>query len=59
MWGSDHAASVEVPGMAKLVRDIRSAETALGDGVKKVYESEMGPRKRLRKVDAPILNGKQ
>ncbi|HEV7232401.1 MAG TPA: N-acetylneuraminate synthase family protein [Bacteroidia bacterium] len=59
MWGSDHAASVEVPGMAKLVRDIRSAEIALGDGVKKVYESEMGPRKRLRKVEAPILNGKQ
>ncbi len=49
MWGSDHAASVEVPGMAKLVRDIRAAEVALGDGVKKVYESELGPLKRLRK----------
>jgi N-acetylneuraminate synthase len=59
MWGSDHAASVEVPGMAKLVRDIRSAETALGDGVKKIYESEMGPRKRLRKVVVQETNGKQ
>jgi N-acetylneuraminate synthase len=58
MWGSDHAASVEVPGMAKLVRDIRNAEVALGDGVKKVYESEMGPRKRLRKVAETSLNGK-
>ena len=58
MWGSDHAASVEVPGMAKLVRDIRNAEVALGDGVKKVYESEMGPRKRLRKVAEASLNGK-
>ncbi|MES2730222.1 MAG: N-acetylneuraminate synthase family protein [Bacteroidota bacterium] len=49
MWGSDHAASVEVGGMAKLVRDIRDIELAVGDGVKKVYESEMGPRKRLRR----------
>jgi N-acetylneuraminate synthase len=49
MWGSDHAASVEVPGMAKLVRDIRTAEVALGDGVKKVYESELGKIKSLRK----------
>jgi N-acetylneuraminate synthase len=56
MWGSDHAASVEVTGMMKLVRDIRSAETALGDGVKKVYDSELGPLKRLRKIAQPQLN---
>lgn len=49
MWGSDHAASVEVVGMAKLVRDIRDTEVALGDGIKKVYDSELGPRKRLRR----------
>jgi N-acetylneuraminate synthase len=49
MWGSDHAASVEVGGMTKLVRDIRDAEAALGDGIKRVYDSEMGPRKRLRR----------
>jgi len=49
MWGSDHAASVEVGGMTKLVRDIRDTEAALGDGIKKVYDSEMGPRKRLRR----------
>jgi N-acetylneuraminate synthase len=58
MWGSDHAASVEVPGMAKMVRDIRSAEVALGDGVKKVYDSELGPLKRLRKFPLPHMNGK-
>jgi N-acetylneuraminate synthase len=58
LWGSDHAASVEVPGMMKLVRDIRSAETALGDGVKKVYESERGPLKRLRKISFLQVNGK-
>jgi YrbI family 3-deoxy-D-manno-octulosonate 8-phosphate phosphatase len=48
MWGSDHAASVEPGGFARLVRDIRDVETAAGDGVKKVYDSELGPMKRLR-----------
>ncbi len=48
MWGSDHAASVEPQGFQRLVRDIRDVETAMGDGVKKVYESEIGPMKRLR-----------
>ena len=48
MWGSDQAASVEPVGMAKLVKDIRDVEAAIGDGVKKVYESEMGPRAKLR-----------
>lgn len=48
MWGSDHAASVEPQGLARLVRDIRDVEIASGDGVKKVYESELGPMKRLR-----------
>jgi len=48
MWGSDHAASVEPQGFQRLVRDIRDVETASGDGVKKVYDSEIGPMKRLR-----------
>ncbi len=50
MWGSDHAASVEIHGLSMMVRNIRDTEIALGDGVKKVYESEMEPRKRLRAV---------
>jgi N-acetylneuraminate synthase len=50
MWGSDHAASVEPQGMQKLVRDIRDVEQAIGDGVKKVYDSELGAMKRLRRV---------
>jgi N-acetylneuraminate synthase len=50
MWGSDHAASVEVVGMIKLVKDIRDIEIALGDGQKVVYDSELEPRKRLRSV---------
>ena len=48
MWGSDQAASVEPTGLQKLVRDIRVVERALGDGVKKVYESELKPMQRLR-----------
>ena len=49
MWGSDHAASVEPGGLAKMVRDIRDTEASLGDGVKIVYESEKEPLRRLRR----------
>jgi len=49
MWGSDQSASVEPQGVKRLVRDIRTVELALGDGVKKVYESELKPMSRLRK----------
>ncbi|HEV8065655.1 MAG TPA: N-acetylneuraminate synthase family protein, partial [Acidimicrobiales bacterium] len=52
MWGSDHSASVEPQGIQRLVRDIRSVEAALGDGVKRVYESELPVRARLRRVNA-------
>lgn len=48
MWGSDQAASVEPAGLQRLVRDIRVVERALGDGIKKVYESELKPMQRLR-----------
>ena len=50
LWGSDQAASVELGGLERLVRDIRDAESSLGDGVKRVYESEQGARVRLRRV---------
>ncbi len=50
MWGSDQSASVEPGGLAKLVKYIRVTEQGLGDGVKKVYESEMGSREKLRRV---------
>ena len=49
MWGSDHAASLEPQGFSRLVRDIRVYEKALGDGVKKVYDSEIPFREKLRK----------
>ncbi|MBE2278992.1 MAG: N-acetylneuraminate synthase family protein [Ignavibacteriaceae bacterium] len=50
MWGTDQAASVEVGGFMKLVTNIRDIEQSLGDGVKRVYESEMSSRKKLRRV---------
>jgi len=50
MWGSDQAASVEPHGFSRLVRDIRVIETALGDGVKRVYDSERAAMKKLRRV---------
>jgi N-acetylneuraminate synthase len=48
-WGSDQAASLEPQGLEHLVRDIRIVESALGDGVKKVWESELEPMKKLRR----------
>ncbi|MBS1493610.1 MAG: N-acetylneuraminate synthase family protein [Bacteroidetes bacterium] len=50
MWGTDQAASVEVVGFKRLVENIRDIEVSLGDGVKKLYESELAPRKKLRRV---------
>jgi N-acetylneuraminate synthase len=51
MWGSDQAASVEPGGFERLVKYIRVTEAALGDGVKKVYESEKASMTRLRRVN--------
>jgi len=50
MWGSDQAASVEPGGMERLVKYIRVTEKALGDGVKRVYDSEVPSLRKLRRV---------
>jgi len=50
MWGSDQAASVEPQGFSRLVRDVHVIESAMGDGVKRVYESEIPIMKKLRRV---------
>jgi N-acetylneuraminate synthase len=52
MWGSDHAASLEPNGITRVVRDIRLIEKSLGDGEKRVYESEYPIIKKLRRVGA-------
>ena len=41
--GTDHAFSLEPLGLKKMVRDLERTFKALGDGVKKVYESEKAP----------------
>lgn len=50
MWGSDQAASVEPQGFSRLVKDVSAIERALGDGVKRVYESELQAMRKLRRV---------
>ncbi len=50
MWGSDQAASVEPQGFVRLIKDIRAVELAMGDGVKRVYESEVPIKNKLRRV---------
>jgi N-acetylneuraminate synthase len=50
MWGSDQAASVEPGGFTRLMKYIRVSEEAFGDGVKQVYESELGALQKLRRV---------
>ena len=49
MWGSDQAASVEPQGIKKLVEYISQWQEASGDGIKKVYESEIPIREKLRR----------
>ncbi len=50
MWGSDQAASVEPGGFERLVKYIRVSEQSLGDGTKRVYDSELPSLKKLRRV---------
>lgn len=50
LWGSDQAASVEPGGFEKLVKYIRVTEAAVGDGVKKVYDSEIPSLRKLRRI---------
>ncbi len=51
MWGSDQAASVEPQGLERLVKYIRVVESAMGDGVKRVYPDEKKAMLRLRRRD--------
>ena len=47
--GTDHAFSLEPVGLRKLVRDLRRARVALGDGEKKTIEKEMKPLFKMGK----------
>ena len=50
LWGGDQAASVEPGGFERLVKYIRTTELSMGDGVKKVYPSELPSLTKLRRV---------
>ncbi|NCD40862.1 MAG: N-acetylneuraminate synthase [Bacteroidia bacterium] len=52
MWGSDQAASLEPQGLRRLIRDVRAIETAMGDGEKIVYPSELPIRAKLRRKNS-------
>ena len=54
MWGSDQAASVEPPGLQRLVRDIRTISDSLGDGVKRISEGELAAMRKLRRVQSEV-----
>jgi N-acetylneuraminate synthase/sialic acid synthase len=47
--GTDHAFSLEPGGMRRLVRDLRRASVALGDGIKRIYPSEDKPLVKMAK----------
>ena len=49
--GSDQAASLEPHGFAKMVEYIRHWDVVKGDGVKKVYDSELPIIKKLRRTE--------
>ena len=48
MYGSDQSASLEKAGLVRLVRDIRRLDFILGDGVKRIWDSEIPVMKKLR-----------
>ncbi|HZU86848.1 MAG TPA: N-acetylneuraminate synthase family protein, partial [Anaerolineaceae bacterium] len=50
MWGTDQAASVEPGGFERMVKYVRVTEQALGDGKKRVYDSELPSLRKLRRV---------
>ena len=49
-YGADQAASLEPKGLARMVRDIRVIEKIMGDGKKRVWQSEIPNQKKLRQV---------
>ena len=49
MKGTDHAFSLEPVGLRKMVRDLDRTHKALGNGVKKVYDSEKAPIVKMGK----------
>jgi sialic acid synthase len=49
MKGTDHPFSLEPIGLTKMIRDLRRLRVALGDGVKRTYDSEKVPLTKMGK----------
>jgi N-acetylneuraminate synthase/sialic acid synthase len=47
--GTDQAFSLEPGGVRRMVRDLERVRVALGDGIKRVYPSEVKPLEKMRK----------
>ena len=50
MYGSDQAASLEPGGLFRLVRDLREIENIIGDGKKRIWDSELPAKEKLRQI---------
>jgi len=50
MYGSDQAASLEKAGLNRMVRDVREIDKVLGDGKKRIWDSELPAQKKLREI---------
>jgi len=48
MYGSDQSASLEQAGLDRMVKNVREVNMVLGDGVKRIYDSELPAMKKLR-----------
>jgi len=48
MYGSDQAASLEPLALKRVVRDVRIIEIIQGDGKKRIWDSELPAKKKLR-----------
>jgi sialic acid synthase len=51
--GTDHAFSLEPQGLTKMVRDLKRAYVAMGDGVKRYLPGEVGPIAKMRRRETP------
>jgi len=50
MWGSDHAASLEANGFIRLAEDVKLLPVVMGDGEKRIYDSEVRIAAKLRRI---------
>ena len=48
MYGSDQSASLEYAGLNRMVKNVIQIEKVLGDGIKRIYDSEIPAMKKLR-----------